>query len=607
LVRSIDTTTGASEQKAAAILGTLIPFLLGTTGLQSESDDVRTFSLKILLDISKKESKSLLAYIPGLIEEFLDMLSTLEPQAMNYLALNADKYGLTSNSVDASRMASLRSSPMMEAIEIMIDRLDSKGLEEFVPKLAQVIKRSVGVPSKLGSSRVIVTMALRNGYRMAPFADDLLRASRSQLSDRNDVVVQSFAVACGYLCRSASNKAVLDYLKLLSDSYLLPPSDDARDRSKFVAAVGVGAFSSHASDKFNSFASSVLPLVFVGTHDDDKDIREKFETIWSDNTGGTGAVRLYFSEIVSIARQSLQSQHWGLRQSAAKTIADAAVVIGVATVSQELLSELVGVLIEALAGKSWPGKGSVVKALASVSVAHKTALNESETMTAGVRKALVTEVKRRNTEYRAAVIPSFATFVESFGDEELYEILFATIDAALEAQADDSDAEGDKEMKSATAAAKEEVSRIDLIQASVTSFNASYKSASHVLKKIVDYSVRALDPVENAITWRSEIAACQQLSSLAKKITDCDGASAQSKILLPLWSKIYKVCAFDSNHEAVRSESVRAGLKLYNALDPSLREGVRSQLGEIEANENSSVVLTELRQGLSKANAMDTA
>lgn len=602
LVRSIDTATGASEQKSANILGTLIPFLLGTTGLQSDSEDVRTFSLKILLDLSKKESPTLRSYIPQLIEEFLGMLSTLEPQAMNYLALNADKYGLDSGAVDASRMASLRSSPMMEAIELMIDRLDSEGLDVFIPRLTKVIKQSVGLPSKLGSSRVIVTLVLRNGYRLSPFADQLLVSSRSQLKDRNDVVVQSFAVACGYLSRSASNKTVVNYLGYLSDLYLKPASDDSRDKSKFVAAVGIQAFSAHASDKFGHLAASVLPLVFVGKHDEDNDIKQKFETVWSDNTGGIGAVRLYFAEITALVRDALQSQHWSVRQVAAKSIADAASAVGETVSTSDSLSDLFAVLMEASTGKSWQGKESVIKALVSVATLNKKQLDELPELGAKVRKTLVTEVKRRNMEYKASVIPYYADYVHSFGDEELYEVLFDSINSLDET--DDTDAEGDKEMKTPTAIAKAEEGRVELYRAASASFNAESSMADKVLGKIVVLLERGLDAEKGTVTWRSKQAISQQFATLVDKVRI---KNAALEALEPLWEAIYTSCAFDQNHEAVRTEAVRAGLRYYDSLGPSARTAVRTQLEKIEKCEKSSIVLTELRQGLAKSNAMDTA
>lgn len=89
-------------------------------------------------------------YVPGLVDKFVTLLSSLEPGAVNYLHLNADKYNTTSKDIDRMRLNNLRGSPMMDAIERCLDLLDGETMKTFIPQLQKTIRKALGLPSKVG-------------------------------------------------------------------------------------------------------------------------------------------------------------------------------------------------------------------------------------------------------------------------------------------------------------------------------------------------------------------------------------------------------------------------------------------------------------------------
>lgn len=367
LVRYVDIENGASPQRASQILQHLIPFLMGHQGLQSDAQDIQSFALDTLIKLSKKGGAALKEFIPSLVEELLLLMSTLEPQAINYIALNADKYGLTNNAIDASRLASIRGSPIMDAIEQLVDQAtDNETMAALVPRISNAIRKSVGLPSKVASSRVIVALTMRHMQSVAPFADTLLTSSQRQIQDRNDTISQSFATSCGYLCRLASDKAALKYIADLQEQYFTGETERARK----IPGIAINAISKHAADKFQNLASAILPFVFIAKHDSEKSVEEQFALVWSDNTGGSGAIRLYIKEILELAGSHMSSQQWIIRQVCAQSVADASNII-----SDDLLTtrgggvvgidvaKLFDVLFEACTGRSWNGKEQVLRAL----------------------------------------------------------------------------------------------------------------------------------------------------------------------------------------------------------------------------------------------------
>ncbi|ANB11735.1 Ecm29p [Sugiyamaella lignohabitans] len=598
LVRHVDVQSGAaSEKQAANILKDLIPFLMGNSGIQSESQEVQSFSLQTLLKLCKSNSPPLKPYIPGLIEELLGLLSTLEPQAMNYLALNADKYGLTSNDIDASRMSSLRTSPMMEAIEQMIERLDDESLEALIPKLSSVIKKSVGLPSKLGAGRVVVSLVMRNLYQIGPHSQALLLAAKSQLMDRNSLVSQSYAVSCGYLCRPAPVEAVLDYVAYLQKLYFSSP--DVGERARLVSGLGVNGISKHASDKFSAISSAMLPFVFIAKHDPDAQVKEAFEHVWSDNTGGTGAIRLYVNEIIAIVRENLSSQQWDIRQVAAKSVADAAVAMGEETrsdsVPQDIL-ELFNVLIQASSGRSWKGKEIVFDALVTLAVNFKGSVVSSPELLEKLNSVVVTEVKRRNKEYQVEVIQSAGKYISQLNQSQLYELLFEVssqyLDPTLNESDEDSDGDTNMEDGENNSGPTEDV-RLKVLKGVVKSVTLGNNNG--VVDTIAGYLINALEHSKAPITWKTKLAVAQHAISITELFSgEVDSKDADS--LLKIWKAIVKVCSRDLNHEKVRIESARVGAALLKIL-PGNQE-VRNDIETLIGEEKSTIVLTELRKGI---------
>lgn len=88
-------------------------------------------------------------YVPSLVDKFVTLLSSLEPEVVNYLHLNADKYNTTGEDIDRMRLSNVRGSPMMDAIERCLDLLDGETMKSFIPQLQKTIRKALGLPSKV--------------------------------------------------------------------------------------------------------------------------------------------------------------------------------------------------------------------------------------------------------------------------------------------------------------------------------------------------------------------------------------------------------------------------------------------------------------------------
>jgi proteasome component ECM29 len=608
LVNSISVESGSSETRAKEVLTQLIPFLLGNKGILSDSEDVRNFALETILNLVKKSGKAIRPFISELIDQFILLMSTLEPQIINYLALNADKYKLKHDDIDAKRLQSIGSSPMMNALEKLIDLIDDTIIEEVINKLQSTVKKSVGLPSKAAASRVIVTLVVRHLQLIKPYGDQLLAICTSQLKDRNNTVSSSFATAAGYVCRVCSIESVVKYSSKIQRIYF--ESED--DKVRMVSSIASEAVSKYSGDRFASVAAAFLPLSFIGKNDPAKEVSEPFNNEWSENTSGNGAIKLYIHEICDLVKENINSQQFFIRQVAAKSIAKACNAIDSSSISEKVSTEIFDVLINASQGRSWAGKEDVLAALVSLSINSKKYVNDRQELLAKVNKIVITEAKRRNKEYQKHAIISLCAFLNEFPNVELYDSTIEIFDGRLsddyyESEDEDEDEETKKKgektvnQKSTKKNLTREAERISAISSLTTCFQLYPDGTYHIdlLKFILQSLTNTFKPVVYIPTWRSQIAVVDGISRISKilaKASNIDDAVID--LLIGLYNTVIRENTKESDVENVKIQTVRAGKALIDIKTDRLVDFVKTELTGYKEREKSTIVLVDITNAL---------
>ncbi|RAH83393.1 proteasome component [Aspergillus japonicus CBS 114.51] len=395
IMRTLETSKPDAKQ-AGSMLETVIPFLLSDKGMESGVEEVQGFAIGALIQMIKKSpGKPLRPFVPHIMEQFLSCLSSLEPQAVNYVHLNADKYGLTGQDIDKMRLSSIRTSPMMEVIErYLIDMLDVESMKEFALRLEGVLRSAVGLPSKVGCSRVLVLLSMRTTL-FRPFADRFIQLLGKHVVDRNDTVSASYCSSIGYLMRLASDEQFLSTVEHAKKLYL--SAEDTNQRA--ISAEILLSTSKLANDRFIAFATAALPFIFVSKYDLDDHVREVFEKAWQDNVGGNRAVSLYIKEIVDLVSQSLESARWAIKHTAALGLANAIMSLD-AELDLATSEHIWPVLEKALAGKTWDGKEVVLKAFARFIKQAKRLWEAKPQFAEATKTITLREAKRNNMTYR---------------------------------------------------------------------------------------------------------------------------------------------------------------------------------------------------------------
>lgn len=562
LTNALESNTGASS--ASKMLKQVLPFLLSTSGIESSAQDVQSSALRTLLKIIKKSSpETLRPFTPDLIERLLGLLSTLEPQEVNYLHLNADKYNITQQKIDDVRLSSVRSSPLMEACERCLACMDAATMALLQPRLISAIKSAVGLPSKVGGSRLLVSLSTQHNQLFKPHADSFLSLIEKIVLDRNETVASSFAVSAGYVARCASDDQILALVKFAKRLYFDSPGDrdQAVPRRAMSAAELLNALSKHATDRFERLAASLLPFVFVGRHDTNDAIKQIFDETWAETVAGPRAVSLYLKEILALVEGYTESPQWAVKYVAAKTIAGAtSAMVGLANGaghdSLELAAaiELWPRLEKVLGGKTWDGKEIVVEALVKFVKVSGAFLDDRPDVAQTIDKIAIREAKRRNPTYQLASLPALGEVAAvrlriSHGTTDLRDLVHDTVvpilDDALESISDDADQDKmDVDDRAGNATSKKLIAAsIDALvhsiqpyekdpapQQDIAALKSNLRRTLQIMLRVrkVLEAVGATTEVKGVADWIRDLQPC--LGAIDEALLSVGGASTSSSV-----------------------------------------------------------------------------
>lgn len=235
---------------------------------------------------------------------------------------------------------------------------------------------------------MVVSLSTRQNFLFRPYADHFLRLLQRQVLDRNDTISASFAVACGYLARLASDEEVTKLVDFCAKIYF----DSEDDRHRAISGEVVFAVGKHATDRFAALAGYILPFVFIAKHDSHERAKDLFSDTWNQNVGGSRAVMLYLKEILEIASPYLDSPRWSIKHTAAFAVADVVRSLG-GGISAQDAGTIWPSLERAMGGKTWDGKKTVLEAMVTLAknstvLTDENIANQMQVCAATLRKHL---------------------------------------------------------------------------------------------------------------------------------------------------------------------------------------------------------------------------
>ncbi|KAJ3022327.1 UNVERIFIED_CONTAM: hypothetical protein HDU68_009207, partial [Siphonaria sp. JEL0065] len=531
-----------SLSEGQTIMDIVMPFFL-TKGLVSKAEDVAKFSLATVLKIAKKGGVLLKPHLTELISTLLESLSSLEPQALSYLTFHTDKYGITQEQLDSSRLSAAKSSPMMETIDSCVENLDATVLATLMPRVFNIIRKGVGLPTKAGSARFVVTLAMRVPSDLRSHADNTLKALSGAITDRSPAVRKSFATAIGHIAKLCTVPALQRFINHIRSMY----TDSEEEDSRAIVGITVLEISRYSSDAFGNLNVDILPLAFFGRRDANEGIKTTWTEVWEENTAGaSGAVKLYLTELLTLCTTLLSTTpSWGVKKQVGLTLGDIATAIGASIVDR--MGTVVPMLIEALGGRTWDGKESVLEALVTVAIEGKAYFDSNKNQLETVTKVVIREAKKNNKPYKRVALEYLGRYVDTLKIDKYDELEDYLIEMATVDKDDDDDDPDDIRTKPMNLAI-----RANAYKGLGLCFPVLKESQDKWADEVLSQLVKGLD----GNIWNTRIAILDAIERIFDKIeTNVESAIKEDTLLLVVSG--VGAALTDGKYTAVREQSLK--------------------------------------------------
>ncbi|CAM1511873.1 Fc.00g093860.m01.CDS01 [Cosmosporella sp. VM-42] len=429
LVRQLE--EGSNGAAAKAMIQEALPFLLSDKGIDSSVKEVRLFATGTVVKIAKQGGKSLKPFIADMVTQILGLLSSIEPEEINYYY---QKVGEDSrDEIDKLRSQMVERSPLSEAIDNSIRFIDADVMAQLAPQLEATIKSAIGMPTKVGCARVLTALFTRHINDVKPVSARFLQLMEKQTMDKNDEVSQAYARATAYMLRVVPGASKQRFCEKFINMYFNAEEESRRQK----VAIVIVALAKISPDHFTALETELLPFAYLGSHDTDESTSKAFQEVWDQHAGSSRTVVRYVSEIVALTTRCLDTTQWALRHAGAFTVA--AMVTDVASasdasgqISDANLKIIWPAFDKVLALKTFEGKEKLLEAYPKYVEKGRSLWASDSQVAAQMKKIALREAKRNNDEYRVHAFTSLWKFAKARDDLDLLADIASIVTPYLE-------------------------------------------------------------------------------------------------------------------------------------------------------------------------------
>ena len=610
LARSIDVEKGVNPAKSKEILDNILPFLLGPHGLNSDAEEVRNFALTTLIDLVKNSPGAIKPFTPGLVYDFITLFSSIEPQVINYLALNAANYNIDANVIDTQRKNGVTSSPLFQTIEKLISNSNDSMMEDIINVVIKAAKKCVGLPSKVASSLVIILLVKRYSTQMRAYSGKLLKVCMTMFEDRNESVNITFAITMGYLFKISTLDKCIKYSEKLIAKYFEPTSTE---NNKKIVGTAIDSILNYARSDFDNVASIFMPLIFIACNDEDKDLENLYNKIWTEASGsGAGTVKLYLPEILTILSSNIKSNDHVIRKTCAKSVIQLCGKID-ENIPHEQIVKLFDISKEALSGRSWDGKEHIVGAMVSLTKKFSQTVIGDTDLQNSINDVMRTEISRKNEKYTKKILPLYAKYVAINPQDATIMLLMEKSKETIRSLGNESDEDEDSTRHTSDETTIKRIKpNTDITQKSSKQNIENEEYVINLLKIIVDvcnnskskYPMNLLEFVLNEIaylfhndkivyTWRTQLAASEIGISIVGKF-DTISSTDFIRNVKELWSQIFQMNCNKETIENVKLQMIKLGGLIIQKI-PAIQNNIEENLRLLNTVDPTSRIELELK------------
>ncbi|PON59554.1 Proteasome component Ecm [Trema orientale] len=403
---------------ASQAMNIVLPVLLGE-GILSKVDDIRKASIAVVMKLAKGAGIALRPHLSDLVCCMLESLSSLEDQGLNYVELHAANVGIQTEKLENLRISIAKGSPMWETLDLSLNVVDTKSLDQLVPRLAQLVRSGVGLNTRAGVASFISLLVQKVGSDIKPYTSMLLKLLFPVVKEEKSAAAKrAFASACAIVLKYAAPPQAQ---RLIEDTAALHTGDR---NAQITCAILLKSYSSMALDVLSGYHALIIPVIFISRFEDDKLVSGLFEELWEENTSSERiALQLYLGEIVSLICESITSSSWSSKKKSGQAICKLGEVLGESLVSHHYV--LLQAVMSEIPGRLWEGKESLLNAIGALSKScHKAISGDDPAIPNAILSLVSASCTKKVKKYREAALSCLEQVVRAFGNPEFFKSTF---------------------------------------------------------------------------------------------------------------------------------------------------------------------------------------
>ncbi|KAN0039348.1 hypothetical protein ACTA71_001542 [Dictyostelium dimigraforme] len=416
-----------SSTQAKEVLKLILPFILNK-GISNDSNEVKQFSIKQLVRISKSSKQLLTPYIPDMITVLLESLSSLEPASFNYASFHAESMNVSQEQLESMRVEISKTSPLNDILEVCQRYIDDSNITQVLSNLNQLVQFSVGIITRVGVAKFIGVLFQS---KTAPINDlpeqtlsKLINTMFPSITDKSPTIRKHFIVTLSHILSKSPIKLIGQVLDRVS-SLVSPDSDPLQleDNLIIVGTIYKELFKNCPS-KITNFNVDVIPFLYFYKSHPKKEISELYKSIWDDNS--IGSIKLYSDEIIKLITTNMNSGTWSTKEQAALCLSS--LTDDIRNMIDTHLPMILNLIVQGLKGRTYPGKDSLLASLSTLStICSKTIIDSSNNdnnnipTPSEIVNIMFNECKKNDLEYKRKAITNLSIILKSFNTIDIYD------------------------------------------------------------------------------------------------------------------------------------------------------------------------------------------